>query len=147
VKRSKRGKVFYSCSEYPKCEIVFWDKPVSGTCPQCGAPFLLEKTTKKGTTRYCANETCGYRSELMPIPTEPQTAPEQRVCSSFACLLCQSAKLHARASHEFAVSVRINRLKAWRQGRLGIRCRRKAQCLDCGRAVMGEQAIDALRQR
>src|SRR6266581_1557056 len=79
VKRSKRGKVFYSCSEYPKCEIVFWDKPVAGTCPQCGAPFLLEKTTKKGTTRYCANETCGYRSELMPIPAEPQTAQEQRV--------------------------------------------------------------------
>src|SRR3989441_2997133 len=65
VKRSRRGKVFYSCSEYPKCEIVFWDKPVAGTCPQCGAPFLLEKTTKKGTTRHCANETCGYRSELM----------------------------------------------------------------------------------
>ena len=79
VKRSKRGKVFYSCSEYPKCEIVFWDKPVSGTCPQCGAPFLLEKTTKKGTTRYCANETCGYRSELTPIPPDQQTAPEQRV--------------------------------------------------------------------
>ena len=79
VKRSKRGKVFYSCSEYPKCEIVFWDKPVAGTCPQCGAPFLLEKTTKKGTTRYCANETCGYRSELMPIPPDQQTAPEQRV--------------------------------------------------------------------
>jgi len=79
VKRSKRGKVFYSCSEYPKCEIVFWDKPVAATCPQCGAPFLLEKTTKKGTTRYCANETCGYRSELMPIPPDQQTAPEQRV--------------------------------------------------------------------
>ncbi len=79
VKRSKRGKVFYSCSEYPKCETVFWDKPVAGTCPQCGAPFLLEKTTKKGTTRYCANETCGYRSELMPPPVDPQTAQEQRV--------------------------------------------------------------------
>src|SRR3989441_1361580 len=79
VKRSKRGKVFYSCSEYPKCEIVFWDKPVAGTCPQCGAPFLLEKTTKKGTTRYCANETCGYRSELMPLPVDQHTAPEQRV--------------------------------------------------------------------
>jgi DNA topoisomerase-1 len=79
VKRSKRGKVFYSCSEYPKCEIVFWDKPAAGTCPQCGAPFLLEKTTKKGTTRYCASETCGYRSELMPLPVDQQTAPEQRV--------------------------------------------------------------------
>jgi len=79
VKRSKRGKVFYSCSEYPRCETVFWDKPVAETCPQCGAPFLLEKTTKKGTTRYCANETCGYRSELMPLPVDRQTAPEQRV--------------------------------------------------------------------
>src|SRR5436190_4501829 len=79
VKRSKRGKIFYGCSEYPKCETVFWDKPVAGTCPQCGAPFLLEKTTKKGTTRYCANETCGYRSELTPIPPDQQTAPEQRV--------------------------------------------------------------------
>src|SRR6185503_2159850 len=60
VKRSKRGKVFYGCSEYPKCETVYWDKPVIEKCPQCGAPFLLEKTTKKGTTRRCANEECGY---------------------------------------------------------------------------------------
>src|SRR6184192_2293938 len=79
VKRSKRGKIFYGCSEYPKCETVFWDKPVAATCPQCGAPFLLEKTTKKGTTRYCATETCGYRSELMPLPVDPQIAQEQRV--------------------------------------------------------------------
>src|SRR5438270_1170166 len=40
VKRSKRGKVFYSCSEYPKCEIDFWDKPVTGACPQLGASFI-----------------------------------------------------------------------------------------------------------
>jgi len=78
VKRSKRGKVFYSCSEYPKCETVFWDKPVSETCPQCGAPFLLEKTTKKGTTRRCANEDCGYRSETRPLPAPPQPAQEKR---------------------------------------------------------------------
>lgn len=63
VKKSKRGKVFYGCSEYPNCNIVFWDKPVLESCPQCNAPFLLEKTTKKaGTFRYCANEECGYRS-------------------------------------------------------------------------------------
>jgi DNA topoisomerase-1 len=64
VKKSKRGKAFYGCSEYPKCNIVYWDKPVLETCPQCNAPFLLEKTTKKtGTFRYCANEDCGYRSD------------------------------------------------------------------------------------
>ena len=78
VKRSKRGKIFYGCSEYPKCETVFWDKPVQEKCPQCGAPFLLEKTTKKGTTRRCANEECGYKSELLPPPASEQPSQEKR---------------------------------------------------------------------
>jgi DNA topoisomerase I len=75
VKKSKRGKAFYGCSEYPNCNVVYWDKPVLETCPQCNAPFLLEKTTKKqGTFRYCANEDCGYRSNNPVEPTEkPQS--------------------------------------------------------------------------
>jgi DNA topoisomerase-1 len=77
VKRSKRGKIFYGCAEYPKCEIVYWDKPVIEKCPQCSAPFLLEKTTKKGTTRRCANEECGYKSDLLPPPAPEPTAPEK----------------------------------------------------------------------
>ncbi|MDQ3806032.1 MAG: type I DNA topoisomerase, partial [Acidobacteriota bacterium] len=64
VKKSKRGKYFYGCSEYPKCDVVYWDKPVPEPCPQCHAPFLLEKTTKKGTTRSCAREGCGHREEV-----------------------------------------------------------------------------------
>jgi DNA topoisomerase-1 len=79
VKKSKRGKVFYGCSEYPKCDAVYWDKPVVEACPQCKAPFLLEKTTKRaGTTRYCANEECGYRSEPIPLPQPGSGAGEQR---------------------------------------------------------------------
>ncbi len=77
VKRSKRGKIFYGCAEYPKCEIVYWDKPVIEKCPQCSAPFLLEKTTKKGTTRRCANEDCGYKSDLLPLPAVEQPASEK----------------------------------------------------------------------
>ncbi len=34
VKKSKRGKIFYGCSEYPKCDAVYWDKPVAEPCPQ-----------------------------------------------------------------------------------------------------------------
>jgi DNA topoisomerase-1 len=75
VKKSKRGKVFYGCSEYPECDRVYWDKPVAEPCPQCRAPFLLEKTTKKGTTRVCANEECGYRSEVLPPAPAPDTRP------------------------------------------------------------------------
>ena len=65
VKKSRRGKVFYGCANYPKCDVVFWDKPVNEVCPNCGAQFLLEKTTKKeGTFRYCQTEGCEYK---MPV--------------------------------------------------------------------------------
>ncbi len=64
VKKSKRGKYFYGCSEYPKCDTVFWDKPVAEACPQCNKPFLLEKfnAKKEETTKYCSDETCGYKA-------------------------------------------------------------------------------------
>lgn len=69
VKKSKRGKVFYGCSQYPNCDRVYWDKPVLEKCPNCDSPFLLEKTTKKaGTFRHCPNEECGYNSsEAAPV--------------------------------------------------------------------------------
>ncbi len=79
VKKSRRGKVFYGCANYPKCDTVFWDKPVPEKCPQCGKPFLLEKTTKKGTTRRCADEECGYKSDLLPPPVTEQPAADNRV--------------------------------------------------------------------
>jgi DNA topoisomerase-1 len=79
VKKSKRGKVFYGCSEYPKCDAVYWDKPVAEPCPQCKAPFLLEKTTKKeGTIRICAREECGYRAQASPAPLQPAEAASER---------------------------------------------------------------------
>ncbi|MCI0390384.1 MAG: type I DNA topoisomerase [Acidobacteria bacterium] len=64
VKKSKRGKFFYGCSEYPNCETVFWDKPVTEVCPQCNKPFLLEKynAKKDEPVRYCSDESCGYKS-------------------------------------------------------------------------------------
>jgi DNA topoisomerase I len=63
VKKSKRGKTFYGCSEYPNCDAVYWDKPVAEPCPKCHRPFLLEKyNAKKGqTVRYCSDEECGYK--------------------------------------------------------------------------------------
>ena len=74
VKKSKRGKIFYGCSQYPKCDSVYWDKPVSEVCPNCNAPFLLEKTTKKqGTFRYCAREECGYSSNQSATTGAEQT--------------------------------------------------------------------------
>ena len=44
-KKSKRGKVFYGCNNYPKCKTAYWDKPIGEICPECGA-MLTEKNNK-----------------------------------------------------------------------------------------------------
>ena len=59
VKRSKRGRVFYGCSNFPKCRQAYWDKPVDKKCPECGS-LLVEKKTKDSTLA-CSNKECNYK--------------------------------------------------------------------------------------
>ncbi len=44
-RKTRKGKVFYGCSNYPKCKFASWDKPVPGSCPECGN-YLVEKNGK-----------------------------------------------------------------------------------------------------
>jgi DNA topoisomerase-1 len=63
-RRSRFGKVFYSCSNYPACKFAIWYKPVLRPCPRCGAPFLVEKYSKKtGPYIACLKKECGYKEE------------------------------------------------------------------------------------
>jgi DNA topoisomerase-1 len=64
-RKSRRGKVFYGCANYPDCDFTLWNRPVPEKCPDCGAPFLVEKITKRhGRQLVCNNEDCEYvRSE------------------------------------------------------------------------------------
>jgi DNA topoisomerase-1 len=64
-RRSRRGKVFFGCSNYPACDFTLWNRPIAEPCPKCSAPFLVEKVTKKhGRQLVCGNEECDYvRSE------------------------------------------------------------------------------------
>jgi DNA topoisomerase I len=64
-RKSRRGKVFFGCANYPDCDFTLWNRPVTEKCPDCGAPFLVEKITKKhGRQLVCNTETCDYvRSE------------------------------------------------------------------------------------
>ena len=65
VRKSRRGRVFYGCANYPACDFTVWNKPLQEACPACGAPFLLEKVTKRhGRQVLCHNDACDYvRSE------------------------------------------------------------------------------------
>ena len=42
-KRSKRGKIFYGCNNYPKCQTAYWDEPVGEKCPECGEMLVQKK--------------------------------------------------------------------------------------------------------
>ena len=69
-RRSRRGKVFFSCSRYPDCTYAVWDEPLDEGCPQCEWPMLTVKTTKRhGTQLLCPQKECDY--------TAPYTAAEK----------------------------------------------------------------------
>jgi len=73
-RRSRFGKVFYSCANYPNCKYAIWYKPVSRACPQCGAPFLVEKFSKKtGPYLACLKKECGFKE--MPAEGQGAAAP------------------------------------------------------------------------
>jgi DNA topoisomerase-1 len=45
-KQSRRGKIFYGCSNYPSCDYAVWDRPLPIACENCDHPFMLEKKSK-----------------------------------------------------------------------------------------------------
>jgi len=57
-----KGRTFYGCSRYPKCDFATWDKPIPTRCAKCGAPFLVLKRSRvKGEIEKCLR--CGAETE------------------------------------------------------------------------------------
>ena len=60
-RKSKRGRTFYGCGNYPDCDFVLWNRPRAEACPTCGAPYLIEKVTKRrGHQVQCNTDECSY---------------------------------------------------------------------------------------
>jgi DNA topoisomerase-1 len=53
-RRSRRGKVFYGCSNYPKCDFVSWNKPVNLSCTECGSNCCWKNIPKQRELLQCA---------------------------------------------------------------------------------------------
>jgi DNA topoisomerase-1 len=76
-RKSRYGKVFYSCARYPDCKYAVWNLPLREPCPKCGWSILTIKITKRrGTEKVCPVKECGvaepYEGEVPG--TEPQVA-------------------------------------------------------------------------
>jgi DNA topoisomerase-1 len=70
IKRKSRfGKLFFSCNTYPSCSYAVWNPPIAEPCPNCGWPILTLKVTKRrGTEKVCPRKECGYAA---PYEGEP----------------------------------------------------------------------------
>jgi DNA topoisomerase-1 len=64
-RKSRYGKIFYSCSRYPDCKYATWNEPIKKPCPKCNWPILTIKITKRrGTEEACPQKECGYTYQL-----------------------------------------------------------------------------------
>ncbi len=72
-RKSRYGKIFYSCARYPDCKYAVWNLPIPEPCPQCGWPITSIKVTKRrGTEKVCPQKECGYAE-----PYEGEYAPSE----------------------------------------------------------------------
>ena len=55
VKKTKKGRRYYGCIDYPNCDFMVWQKPTDERCPKCESVMLM-----KGNKLVCSNEQCGY---------------------------------------------------------------------------------------
>ena len=64
-KKTRRKRIFYSCSRYPECKFAVWNRPLPQPCPECGG--LLTDAGR-------GNAKCNKCGEVVEVPTEPQGA-------------------------------------------------------------------------
>ena len=58
-RKSKTGKIYYSCEDYTNCKFMSWDEPTGKLCPKCGQPIIVKQYKDKTVTK-CSNKECDY---------------------------------------------------------------------------------------
>ena len=74
VRKTKKGKPFYGCSNYPQCDFVSWNEPVNEKCPSCGE--ILYKKKGKKPVLYCAKAVSYTHLKATSSTRNPQSARE-----------------------------------------------------------------------
>ncbi|TMG02978.1 MAG: type I DNA topoisomerase [Chloroflexi bacterium] len=64
-RRSRRGRIFYGCSNYPKCDFTTWTRPLPQPCPNCGGLVTAERDNKAKCT------VCNWRGGVVQQAPEP----------------------------------------------------------------------------
>ncbi len=76
-RKSRRGKIFYSCETYPKCKYALWDLPLNIPCKECNWPLTTTKETKRyGVVKKCPN--CDWQDPPKPEPKSKKPAAKKK---------------------------------------------------------------------
>lgn len=62
-RKSRRGRNFYGCKNYPECDFVTWDTPMEEKCPACGSLQLKHVYRNGRVLPYCSNDACATRAD------------------------------------------------------------------------------------
>ena len=62
-RKINRGRVFFSCENYPNCDFSTWDEPQNNTCEFCGSTLLIHRFKDRAPMLYCSNDKCSSRNE------------------------------------------------------------------------------------
>ncbi|WP_432665065.1 type I DNA topoisomerase [Wukongibacter baidiensis] len=63
IRKTRKGRIFYGCSNFPKCNFMTWKQPINRKCPTCES-ILVIKNTKSKKTIVCSNKECKYEEEM-----------------------------------------------------------------------------------
>ncbi len=93
-KKSRYGKIFYSCNRYPQCKYALWNPPKAEACPKCSWPLTEIKTTKRwGTVQRCPQEECNWEKVLIP---PEKKAPAKKATAKKTTKKAPAKKLRRR---------------------------------------------------
>ena len=76
-RKSRKGRTFFGCANYPKCDFVSWDRVVPEPCPVCG-DYVVVKTKRGGDPRFeCHTDKSHDTTSLAGAPQvdEPELEP------------------------------------------------------------------------
>jgi len=90
-RKARRGNIFYGCTNYPKCDFTSNLKPVPQACPECGNPYLLEKTLKSGVYLICPNNE-KQKAEEKPKRGRGKKPPVEAASSTDKPVICHYEK-------------------------------------------------------
>jgi len=60
IRKTRKGRKFYGCEDYPNCDFTSWQRPVQKKCPKCGSYMVI-----RGKKITCSDSSCGYSEPII----------------------------------------------------------------------------------